>query len=85
MKRFCYVCIDANPIWRVGQFFIVDEDKEYCVPARAVPSGPRGKFTLEAETQIELLFDETIKPYVAQVGEHTGKGENKNDSTIILA
>ncbi len=86
MKRHTYIVIMQNPVWRVGQYFIVDEDREYCVPAYPAKSGERGKFILESDSEIELLFDDTIKPYVQQIGgvhEEENKEDRDNDSIIF--
>ena len=82
MSRKLYVCNVANPDWRIGQYFIVDDNEENFVPAKAVRTGPRGKFTLEADSKIELPFGNSIRPYVLHVGEYLGD-TGDNDGIII--
>lgn len=82
MIRRVYICNVANKLWRIGQYFIVDEDREYCLPATPVQTSERGGFHLMPDGETELLFDHTIQPYVIEVGQYTG--EEKNDSPIIL-
>jgi hypothetical protein len=84
MIRRLYICNVANKVWGIGQYFIVDEDREFFIPARIVPIGERGASRLEAVGQIELNFDYTIAPYVLEIGNYTG-GEIQDDRSIILS
>ena len=68
MIRYRYIITTQNPNWPVGQYFIVDEDREYCMPARPQQTGPRGEFTLRAEGEIEIPFDHTIMPFATEIG-----------------
>lgn len=78
MIRYIYVCITHNKNWPIGQYFIVDEDREYFVTGRPVPAGPRGKFRIEATSEIELPFNHTVKPFVRQVGQEEEEPSDDN-------
>lgn len=85
MLRRRYIITTANPIWPIGQYFIVDEDREYCMPARPQQTGPRGEFTLRAEGEIEIPFDETISAFASEIGTvHADFGDEDDDSSIFL-
>lgn len=85
MIRRRYIITTANEYWPIGQYFIVDEDREFCMPAYAQQTGPRGEFTLRAQGEIELPFDETIAPFATEIGTvHAGYDKDEDNDTDIF-
>lgn len=78
MIRRIYIVATKNPYYRQGQYLIVDEDREFYLPAEPVRSGERGKFRVEARGLVEIPF-ETIAPFCQEVGKQNEEPQDDSD------
>lgn len=67
MSYRVYVCITHNKNWRIGQYFIVDEERTEAKAAKAIIAGERSKTKIVPSGMGLVIPFSQIEPFVREV------------------